>query len=138
MFQRKFCISFVFNQVSLWRLEITKEPSLSSCLYSLVLIVLVCFSRLIRAQLVRIHLQYARTRFNPSVGKILWRRERLPTPVFWPGEFHGLYSPWGHRVGRDWATFTFTLILQKALKWRQMWKSKPLKMELKKLFQVGK
>ena len=20
-----------------------------------------------------------------------WRRERLPTPVFWPGEFHGLY-----------------------------------------------
>ena len=24
-----------------------------------------------------------------------WRRERQPTPVFWPGEFHGLYSPWG-------------------------------------------
>ena len=24
-----------------------------------------------------------------------WRRERLPTPVFWPGEFHGQYSPWG-------------------------------------------
>ena len=22
---------------------------------------------------------------------------RLPTPVFWPGEFHGLYSPWGQR-----------------------------------------
>ena len=22
-------------------------------------------------------------------------RERLHTPVFWPGEFHGLYSPWG-------------------------------------------
>ena len=29
------------------------------------------------------------------VGKIPWRRERLPTPVFWPGEFHGIYSPWG-------------------------------------------
>ena len=25
-----------------------------------------------------------------------WRRERLSTPVFWPGEFHGLYSTWGH------------------------------------------
>ena len=25
-------------------------------------------------------------------------RERLPMPVFWPREFHGLYSPWGHRV----------------------------------------
>ena len=21
----------------------------------------------------------------------------LPTPVFWPGEFHGLYSTWGHK-----------------------------------------
>ena len=29
---------------------------------------------------------------NPLVGKIPWRRERLPTPVFLPGEFHGLYS----------------------------------------------
>ena len=24
-----------------------------------------------------------------------WRRERLLTPVFWPGAFLGLYSPWG-------------------------------------------
>ena len=23
--------------------------------------------------------------------------ERLPTPVLWPGEFHGLYSPWGRK-----------------------------------------
>ena len=30
--------------------------------------------------------------FNPWVGKIPWRKERLLTPVFWPGEFHGLYS----------------------------------------------
>ena len=22
------------------------------------------------------------------IGKIPWRRERLPSPVFWPGEFH--------------------------------------------------
>ena len=26
-----------------------------------------------------------------------WRREWLPTPVFWPGEFHGLYSPWSSK-----------------------------------------
>ena len=25
---------------------------------------------------------------------IHWRREGLPSPVFWPGEFHGVYSPW--------------------------------------------
>ena len=29
------------------------------------------------------------------IGRIPWRRERLPTPVFWLGEFHGLYGPWG-------------------------------------------
>ena len=79
-----------------------------------------------------------KTRFDSSVGKMLWRRDRLPTPVFlafpggsaskestwmqetwvqspgwedplpwrrewlstpvfWPGEFHGLYSPWGRK-----------------------------------------
>ena len=42
------------------------------------------------------------------VGKIPWRRERLPTLVFWPGESHGLYSPRGCRVRCDWATFAFT------------------------------
>ena len=34
---------------------------------------------------------------GPWVAKIPWRRERLPTPVFWPGELHGLHSPWGHQ-----------------------------------------
>ena len=33
--------------------------------------------------------------FDPWVGKSPWRRERLPTPVFWPGEVHRLHSPWG-------------------------------------------
>ena len=33
-----------------------------------------------------------------SNSKLLsWRRERLPTPIFWPREFHGLYSPWGRK-----------------------------------------
>ena len=41
--------------------------------------------------------QYGRPRFNPWVWKIPKRRERLPTPVFWPGKFHGLYSPWGSK-----------------------------------------
>ena len=26
--------------------------------------------------------------FDPWVGKTPWRRERLPAPVFWPGESH--------------------------------------------------
>ena len=47
------------------------------------------------AQLVKSSPQCGRPGFDPWVGKIPWRREWLPTPVFWPGEFHGLYSPWG-------------------------------------------
>ena len=40
-------------------------------------------------------------RFHPWVGKIPWRRQWQPTPVFLPGKFHGQrslvgYSPWGH------------------------------------------
>ena len=45
----------------------------------------------------RICLQFRRPGFDPWVGKIPWRRERLPAPVFWPGEFHGLDSPWGRK-----------------------------------------
>ena len=49
------------------------------------------------AQLVKNPPAMQRPGFHPLVGKIPWRRERLPTPVFWPGEFQGLYSPWGHK-----------------------------------------
>jgi len=49
------------------------------------------------------------------VLKIPWRRERLPTPVFWPGEFHGQRSLAGDsswvakRVGQDGETITHML-----------------------------
>ena len=33
----------------------------------------------------------------PELGRFPWRRERLPTPVFWPRESHGLSSPWGRK-----------------------------------------
>ena len=38
-----------------------------------------------------------RPRLDSWVRKILWRREQLPTSVFCPGEFHGLYSPRGRK-----------------------------------------
>ena len=47
------------------------------------------------AQLVKNPPAMRETWVQSLVGKISWRRERLPTPVFWPGEFHGLYSPRG-------------------------------------------
>ena len=35
------------------------------------------------------------------VQSLVWedprRKERLPTSVFWPGEFYGLYSLWSHK-----------------------------------------
>ena len=33
--------------------------------------------------------------------KIPWRRERLPTPVFWPGEFHELYNLWDYGIAES-------------------------------------
>ena len=33
---------------------------------------------------------------NPGLGRTPGEGKGL-TPVFWPGEFHGLYSPWGHK-----------------------------------------
>ena len=44
-----------------------------------------------------------RPEFDLWVGKIPWRREWQPTPIFLPGEFHGqrsqvLYSPWGYKA----------------------------------------
>ena len=48
------------------------------------------------------NLQCGKPRFDPWVGKIPWRRDWQPTPVFLPGEFHRQrslagYSPWGRR-----------------------------------------
>jgi len=42
--------------------------------------------------------QCRRPRFNSWVGKISWRRELLPTPVFLPGEFHRLRSLAGYSL----------------------------------------
>ena len=47
------------------------------------------------AQLVKNPLAMQETQVQFLVRKICWRKERLSTPVFWPGQFHGLYSPWG-------------------------------------------
>ena len=35
--------------------------------------------------------------------------EWLSTPAFWPGEFHGLYSPWVCRVRHGTCTFLLSL-----------------------------
>ena len=54
------------------------------------------------AQCRRIRLLSRRCKFDPWVGKILWRKKWQPTPVFLPAKFHGQrslagYSPWGNK-----------------------------------------
>ena len=67
-------------------------------------------------QLVK-NLQCRRPGFNPWVGKIPWRREWLPAPVFWPGEFHGLYSPWSHKESdtTEWLSLSLFTVKSKAI-----------------------
>ena len=96
-----------------------------------------------------IHLQCRRPWFYSWVGKIHWRKDRLPTPVFlgvpsasdrkesacnagdlglipglgrppgerppmfWAGEFHGLYSPWGCKELETTERFSLSLNMNK-------------------------
>ena len=54
--------------------------------------------------------------FDPLVGQIPWRREWLPTPVFWPGELHGLYGLWG---GKESDTTKQLSLSRKFKSWRK-------------------
>ena len=52
---------------------------------------------------------------GPWVGKIPWRREQQPTPVFLPGKFHEQrslvgYSSWGHKESDTTERLTFHFI----------------------------
>ena len=68
----------------------------------------------------RIHLQCKRPRFDPWIGKIPWKSEWLPMPVFLSGEFPGQRSLWSmglQRVGHSWATNSFSFPLYQLRLW---------------------
>ena len=71
------------------------------------------------AQLVKNLPQCRRPWSDSWVGKIPWRRERLHTPVFWPGEFHGLHNPRGRKESdtTEWLSFHFTLMRRGPVDW---------------------
>ena len=54
-----------------------------------------------------------------------WRKEKLPTPVFWPGELHGLYSPWGCKESDTTERLSLSLSFTARATWeaRQGWRS---------------
>ena len=80
--------------------------------------------------------------FNPWVGKSPWRREKLSTPVFWPGEVRGVFiissnsiissiidtSKLGNKVHRLWKSTELTTSspLSHACLWlfRKCWREK--------------
>ena len=76
--------------------------------------------------------QFRRPTFDPWVGKILWRREWQPTPIFLPGKSHGQrslvgYSPWGRKESdtTQWVSatthiHTHTYILLVPFLWRTL------------------
>ena len=64
--------------------------------------------------------------FDPWVGKIPWRREWQPTPVFWPAESQGQKSPAGYSPrGRKKSNMTERVTLR--LSWRR---ARPVHLEL--------
>ena len=65
----------------------------------------------------QICLQYRRPGFDHRVGRIPWKSEWQPTPVFLPGESHGLrslegYSPWSHKESDTNERLTLSLFLR--------------------------
>ena len=82
-----------------------------------------------------------------------WRRERLPTPVFWPGDVHGLLIPWGHkelhtneRLSLSWyiINLIYMCILEKALvthsstlAWKLPWTEETGRLQSMGLLRVG-
>ena len=55
--------------------------------------------------------------FSPRVWKIPWRMKWQPTPVFFPGKFHGRrswegYRPWGHKESdtAEWLSVPFQVL----------------------------
>ena len=92
-------VTFTFTVLKIWT---NAQWVFASCLVIRANVIY----HFLAAQMVKNLPAMRRPRFDPWVGKILWKREWQPTPVFLPGEFHGQrslvgYSPWSHK---EWDT----------------------------------
>ena len=81
---------------------------------------------------------------DPWVGKIPWKGEWLPTPVFLPGEFpwteeaSGLQAVVSQRIGHDWATHSLSVGVRqvdadRAHGWQGLLWQVPLRIQPRKL-----
>ena len=64
----------------------------------------ICEARVLERGAIAFCLQRRRLRFDPWVGKILWRRKWQTTPVLLPGKSHGWRSMVGYspRCHKEW------------------------------------
>ena len=76
------------------------------------------------------NLYFGRPGFATRVGKIPWRREWQPTPVFLPENFHGQrslvgYNSWGHKDmdKTEWLTLSLSFTVKNIFSW---WNSNTL------------
>ena len=108
------CMICAFQKfLGLWLYKASFLKSISvweNNLLHMYIAIYISFTSLV-AQLVKNLLQCGTPGFNPLVGKIPWRREWQPTPVFWPG------------VRPDWAT---SLWLFTFMQWRRKWQPTPV------------
>ena len=96
------------------------------------------------ASLVAQHVKNVGDRFDPCVGKIPRRRQLLPPPVFWPGKFHGPYSPWGCKesVTTEWLSLSNVLekemaIHSSTIAWKIPWTEEPGRLQSMGFQRVG-
>ena len=59
----------------------------------------------------------------PGLGRFPRRMERLLIPVFWPGEFHRLYSQWGRKESETAEWLSFSLPRYRIVDISHLWSS---------------
>ena len=76
---------------------------------------------------------WSRNQTCVSLWLLNCRQKRLPTSVSWPGEFHGLNRPWGHKdLDRtEWLSLSLSVPLSQPKRkelyifsWKKDWKHK--------------
>ena len=97
--------------------------------------------------------RHRRHGFDPWVGKIPWKNEWQPPPIFWPWEFHGqrcysgLQSMGSKRLGHGWACMQIhvsIIFLEKemathssTLAWKIPWPEEPGRLQSMGSWRVG-
>ena len=90
-------IFWIYTKIFSWKESTHQKKKNLSYFYIIYVCYIVIYWASLVAQLVKNLPAMWETWVRSLDWEIPWRRERLPIPVFWPREFHGLYGLWGHK-----------------------------------------